>query len=143
MTDRAVSFSLPSSRRLKKQREFDAVFRSGRALKGELVRICYLYRDGGTLAGVTVGKKIAGAVARARGRRILRESIRRLLPWLREGIWLVASLRGKGLDSNAVSVYYEMAGLLEKSGMLTDEWNGADWRADDPRISRETPRSRQ
>lgn len=139
MTDRAVSFSLPSSRRLKNQREFDAVFRAGRTLKGELVRICYLYRDGGTLVGVAVGKKIAGAVARARGRRILRESIRRLLPWLKEGIWLVVSLREKGLGSDAVAVYYETAGLLEKSGMLSDGWNGADWRADDPRISREMP----
>jgi ribonuclease P protein component len=143
MTDRTVSFPLPSSRRLKNQREFDAVFRAGRTLKGELVRICYLYRDGGTLVGVTVGKKIAGAVVRARGRRILRESIRRLLPWLKEGIWLVASLREKGLDSDAVSVYYEIAGLLEKTGMLSDGWNGADWQVDDPRISREIPQSRQ
>jgi ribonuclease P protein component len=143
MTDRAVSFSLPSSRRLKNQWEFDSVFRAGRTLKGELVRICYLYRDGGTLVGFAVGKKIAGAVGRARGRRILRESMRRLLPWMREGIWLVASLRGKGLDSDAISVYYETAGLLEKAGMLSDEWNGADWRIDDPRISRETSQSRQ
>jgi ribonuclease P protein component len=135
MTDRAVSFSFPSSRRLKNQWEFDAVFRAGRTLKGELVRICYLHRDGGTLVGVTVGKKIAGAVARARGRRILRESIRRLLPWLKDGIWLVASLREKGLDSDAVSVYLEIAGLLKKSGMLSDEWTGADWRVDDSRIS--------
>jgi ribonuclease P protein component len=143
MTDRAVSFSFPSSRRLKNQREFDAVFRAGRTLKGELVRIYYLYRGGGTLVGVAVGKKIAGAVSRARGRRILRESIRRLLPWLKEGIWLVASLREKGLDSDAVSIYYETAGLLEKSGMLSDEWNGADWQVDDPRISREMPQSRR
>jgi ribonuclease P protein component len=143
MTDRAVSFSFPSSRRLKNQREFDAVFRAGRTIKGELVRICYLYRGGGTLVGVAVGKKIAGAVARARGRRILRESMRRLLPWMKEGIWLVASLREKGLDSDAVSVYYETAGLMEKSGMLSDEWNGADWRVDDPRLSRKTPLSRQ
>jgi ribonuclease P protein component len=69
--------------------------------------------------------------------------MRRLLPWLKEGIWLVAALREKGLDSDAVSIYYETAGLLEKSGMLSDGWNGADWRVDDPRISRETPQSRQ
>jgi ribonuclease P protein component len=93
--------------------------------------------------GFTVGKKIAGAAERVRGRRILRESMRRLLPWMKEGIWLVASLREKGLGSDATSIYYETAGLLEKSGMLTDEWNGADWRVDDPRISREMPRSRQ
>jgi ribonuclease P protein component len=143
MTDRAASFSLPASRRLKNQWEFNVVFRAGRTLKGELVRICYLYRDGGTRVGFTVGKKIAGAVARTRGRRILRESIRRLLPWTKEGIWFVASLREKGLDSDAISIYYEIAELLEKSGMLSDTWNGADWRVDDPRICREISQSRQ
>ncbi|MDR3165836.1 MAG: ribonuclease P protein component [Synergistaceae bacterium] len=143
MTDRAASFSLPTSRRLKNQWEFNVVFRAGRTLKGELVRICYLYRDGSTLVGFTVGKKIAGAAARVRGRRILRESIRRLLPWMKEGIWLVASLREKGLESDAISIYYEIAELLKKSDMLSDKWNGADWRVDDPRICREISRSRQ
>jgi ribonuclease P protein component len=120
--------------RLKNSWEFDAVFRAGRRLKGELVRIYYLHRNGDARVGVAVGKKIAGAVGRARGRRILRESLRRLMPWVKNGVWIVASLRERALGSDAVSVYYETARLLAKSGLLSDGWGGADWRVDDRRI---------
>ncbi|MCL2684059.1 MAG: ribonuclease P protein component [Synergistaceae bacterium] len=124
--------------RLQKSWEFDAVFRAGRRLKGELVRINYLYRDGGTRVGVTAGKRIGGAVKRVRGRRMLRETLRRLMPWIREGLWIVASLRKRALESDAVSIYYDTARLLEITGLMSDDWNGADWRVDDRRIFRGT-----
>jgi ribonuclease P protein component len=100
-----------------------------------------LYRDSGTKVGVAVGKKIARAVGRARGKRILRESLRRLLPWIREGVWLVAALREHALEQNAVSVYYDTAALLKRAGLLKKDWNGADWRVDNRRISQEIRQS--
>jgi ribonuclease P protein component len=116
--------------RLKNSWEFDAVFRAGRQLRGELVRICYLYKDGDTKIGVAVGKKTANAVGRARGRRMLREAWRRLMPWVKDGLWVVASLRKRALDANAVSIYYETAAIMERYMLLNGDWNGADWRAD-------------
>jgi ribonuclease P protein component len=138
MTDRAVSFPFASSVHLKSSWEFDAVFRAGRQLKGDLVRIRFLYRDSETKVGVAVGKKIAPAVGRSRGRRILRESLRRLLPWLRDGVWLVATLQEHALGRDAVSVYYDTAATLKRAGLLKKDWNGADWRVDNRRISRVT-----
>ena len=138
MTDRVVSFPFASSIRLKKSWEFDAVFRAGRQLKGELVRIYYLYRDGGAKVGVAAGKRIGNAVKRVRGRRMARESLRRLIPWIREGVWIVTSIKERALDSDAVSIYYETARLLEKAALLSGDWSGADWRVDDPRIFRGT-----
>jgi ribonuclease P protein component len=137
MTNRPASFPFASSARLKNSWEFDAVFRAGRQMKGELVRIYFLYKDGGAKVGFAVGKKIAGAVGRARGRRVMRESLRRLLPWMRDGVWLVASMRERGLGSDAVSVYYETAALMARQGLLVPDWGGADWRVDDRRIYRE------
>jgi len=134
MADLVASFPFASSMRLKNSWEFDAVFRAGRQLKGELVRIYFLYRDGGTRVGVAVGKRIGNAVRRVRGRRMLREALRRLMPWIREGIWIVASLRERALESDAVSIYYETARLLERGHLLSGDWNGADWRVDDRRI---------
>ncbi|MDR2780587.1 MAG: ribonuclease P protein component [Synergistaceae bacterium] len=142
MTDRAVPFSFASSMRLKSSWEFDTVFRAGRQLKGELVRIRFLYGECETKVGVAVGKKIAPAVGRVRGRRILRESLRRLLPWIKEGVWLVATLREHALGFDAVSVYYDAAALLKRAGLLKKDWNGADWRVDDRRISQEIRQSR-
>ncbi|MDR3280231.1 MAG: ribonuclease P protein component [Synergistaceae bacterium] len=135
MTNRSALFPYVSSARLKNSWEFDAVFRAGRQMKGELVRICYLSRDGETRVGTAVGKRIANAVGRARGRRMLRESLRRLLPWTRGGVWIVASLRERALGDSATSVYYEMARMFERSGLLNESWIGADWRVDDRRIS--------
>jgi ribonuclease P protein component len=137
MTNHVVQFPFSSLMRLKNSWEFDAVFRAGRQLKGELVRIYYLHRDCETKIGTVVGKKVAGAVGRARGRRLLRESFRRILPWMKGGVWVVASLRERALCSNAISIYYEMAGLFERLSFLRDDWSGADWRVDDLRIYRE------
>jgi len=134
MTDRVASFQFASSMRLKNSWEFDAVFRAGRQLKGELVRIYYLYKDGDTKVGVAAGKRIGSAARRVRGRRMIREALRRIMPWIKEGVWVVASLRERALDNDAVSIYYETARLLEGAGLLSGDWNGADWRVDDRRI---------
>lgn len=128
----AVTFSYAASGRLKKRWEFDAVFRTGRQQRGALVRMYFLYRPGEAKKfGVVVGKKIANAVERARGRRILRESLRRLTPWIAEGVWVVFSLREKALDKSAVPVYRDIAGLLKRADLLNDEWGGLDWHVDE------------
>ena len=125
--------------RLKNSWEFDAVFRAGRQLKGDLVRIYYLYRyNDAKKVGVAAGKRIGNAVRRVRGRRMAREALRRLMPWIREGVWIVTSIKERALDSDAVSIYYETARLLERAELLSGDWNGADWRVDDRRIYRGT-----
>ncbi|MDR1516173.1 MAG: ribonuclease P protein component [Synergistaceae bacterium] len=127
-----LGFPFGPNARLKKGWEFDAVFRTGRQLRGELVRLCYLRKQGErTRIGLAVGKKIAGAVGRSRGRRVLRESARRLLPWIEDGVWIVLSLREKALGSNADAVYADTASLLKRAGLMGSGWRGPNWRADE------------
>ncbi len=122
----------PSSIRLKKRWEFDAVFRTGRHQKGELVRIVFLCRPGErTRFGVVVGKKIAHAAGRSRGRRILREALRRLVPWVKDGAWIVVSLREKGLEASARSVYRDLSALMARMEMMSDDWSGFPWSVDE------------
>ncbi len=130
MRDRAFSYG--AAVRLKKGWEFDAVFRTGRQQGGELVRIYYLRKPGErTRVAVTVGRKTAKAVGRSRGRRMLRESIRRILPWIADGVWVVLSLRGKGLTRNAAHVYADVAKGLGRAGLLQPGWPGPDWGVDE------------
>ncbi len=89
--------------------------------------------EGPARAGVAVGKKIACGARRVRGRRLLREAARRLLPWVRESVWFVASLRESGLGASARDVYYDLASCMERCGLLSKEWPGADWSADSKR----------
>jgi ribonuclease P protein component len=126
-----LRFTFGANTRLKKGWEFDAVFRTGRQQRGELVRLYYLRRQGERArVGLAVGKKIAGASVRSRGRRILRESIRRLLPWVEDGVWIVLSLREKGLGANAVALYADVASLLKRAGLIGPGWHGPDWQVD-------------
>jgi ribonuclease P protein component len=61
---------------------------------------------------------------------MLRESFRRLLPWMKDGFWMVASLRENALDSSAREVYTDLAGLLKRRKLLNGDWPGFDWDAD-------------
>jgi ribonuclease P protein component len=128
---RRSRFTFDSSVRLKKGWEFDAIFRTGCQKKGELVRLYFLHRPGeGSKIGVVVGRKIAKASLRSRGRRMLRESLRRILPWLKTEFWIVLSLREKALRTDAASVYRDTARLLERAGLMESGWGGADWLVD-------------
>ena len=126
-----MDFSFSSAVRLKRRWQFDLVFRTGRRETGELVRLFFLaVPTSPVMVGVTVGKKIAGAAKRTRGRRMMRESFRRLLPWMKDGFWVIASMRESALDLSSREVYFDMARMLKKRGLMKDDWPGADWDAD-------------
>lgn len=126
-----MDFGFSSAARLRRGWQFDLVFRTGRRETGALVRLFFVKQpDSSTLVGVTVGKKIAKACKRTRGRRMLRESFRRLLPWMKNDVWIVASLRECALDLSAREVYEDMARCLKRRGLMRDDWPGSDWAID-------------
>jgi ribonuclease P protein component len=134
-------FAFDSRLRLKTGWEFDTVFRTGRQQRGELVRVYFVKggqaadKDDRPRVGVTVGKKIAGAALRSRGRRMLREAARRLMPWVKNEVWFVLSLRERGLASDAAAVYGDAARQLSCAGLLRDDWSGVDWSVDERPLS--------
>ena len=95
------------------------------------MRMYFLRTDEDTTRfGVAVGKKLAGAVMRSRGRRMLRESLRRLAPWVKNGHWIILSLRERALPLKADDVYADAVNVLERSGLLGDGWKGSNWSVD-------------
>ena len=126
-----MDFGFSSAVRLRHGWQFDLVFRTGRRETSGLVRLFFLERQPEpSLVGVTVGKKIAKASKRTRGRRVMREAFRRLLPWMNDGLWVVASLRENALGVSAREVYYDMARALRRRGLMKEGWPGPDWEAD-------------
>ena len=131
-----ASFVFPSQDRLKKGWQFDQVFRTGRRESGALVRLLFVESpDGTTRFGVAVGKQQGSAPVRSRGKRILRESVRRLRPWVKDGFWIVCTLKSAGLDKNARAVYIDMARIFSRAGLMVQGWPGPDWHADRRRTS--------
>jgi ribonuclease P protein component len=67
-----------SRRRLKSAAAFDAVFKRGTRLSGRLFLVVYApNRTKQHRLGLAVGRRVGGAVARNRAKRLLRESFRR------------------------------------------------------------------
>jgi len=92
------------------------------------VRLLFMKaEDGRTRIGFAVGKRQGKSHDRNRGRRILKEGCRRLYPWIRKEIWIVAGLSSAGMRAGSAEVYKELARLLEEGGLLDQEWPGANW----------------
>jgi ribonuclease P protein component len=77
-------------RRLTSGAEFDAVFKRGARLPGRLFLLVYAPNGSGRdRLGLAVSRRVGGAVARNRARRLLRESFRRSVGRVRSGYDLV------------------------------------------------------
>lgn len=61
---------------------------------------------------------------------MMREASRRLLPWIRDGVWIIASLREKALERSSKDVYMEIARSLKRRGLMRQDWPGPDWDVD-------------
>ena len=114
---------------IRKGWEFDLIFRTGLRVQGELVRLLFLRETAvHPRVGYAVGKRQGKSHVRNRGRRVLREAFRRLRPWVVPDVSIVASLKDKALEAKANEIYYDMAHVLSKSGLLKSEWIGPLWK---------------
>lgn len=126
---KGVAFPFSRSLRLRSGWEFDLVFRTGRKIQGRLVRLFFVDApDGITRVGVAVGKRQGGAVCRSRGKRVLREAFRHLLPLTKEGLWIVAMLRQSALGDSAARVYDDMRQVLFAEGLLRVSRMPVEWK---------------
>ncbi|MDO9508382.1 MAG: ribonuclease P protein component [Thermovirgaceae bacterium] len=126
-----MPFRYPRQDRLRKGWQFDLVFRTGRRENGALVRLLFVPSpDGKTRFGVAVGKQQGSSPVRSRGKRVLRESLRRLRPWVREGFCIICMLRNTSLRRNARDIYEDLAKVAARAGLMEAGWPGVDWNID-------------
>lgn len=110
----------PKQIRLRKQVEFDAVYRN-KAFAADAVLVIHAVANGQkrTRLGLSVGRKVGNAVARNRWKRTIREAFRRHREMLPEGLDLVVRPR-KGATCNYASVVKSLQSLTRRLATKTD-----------------------
>ena len=113
---------LPQNRRIRYEKDFDALFTKGRKQNGTLfgLRFGPRYRPATpTRFGFVVGTKISkDAVVRNRLKRWLREATRVLLPRVATGLDIVVVVFPEGREATFETVSEELARLLARAGIL-------------------------
>ncbi|MDD4657508.1 MAG: ribonuclease P protein component [Eubacteriales bacterium] len=113
---------LQKANRLKKSTDFHRVYKHGAyVVARQMVIYYYPLNNDGIRVGFVASKKVGKSVERSRCKRLLRESLRRQLPFLVHGYDLVVVARPPLREEDFSSVYKVMARLLRKARLLREE----------------------
>jgi ribonuclease P protein component len=110
---------LPRVHRLREPRAFQAVYSRGRSWGDRLVALHVLPApDDEIRVGISVSKKVGGAVERNRVRRRLREVVRRRLPDLKRGCRLVLVARSEARAARFDDLEAAVERLLARADLI-------------------------
>lgn len=104
--------------RLKKEKDFNLVFKKGQRLFSHSLSLVYL-PAGSIKAGFAVSKKHGGSVKRNRIKRLLRESFRSFMPELGKNFFFVFIPKVK--EEYSLNEFKKDMGYLLKKGGFSDE----------------------
>jgi ribonuclease P protein component len=85
-------YRFSKANRLRTARDFQRVYRQGKVLQGRYFKIFYLESGGPPRLGLTLARRLGGAVVRNRAKRVIREAFR-LNKGLFWGLELIVQLR--------------------------------------------------
>jgi len=116
----AVCVGVPQKRRrLSRSAEFDRVYRQGRS-RGNRWLVLHAFprgADDGARLGLSVGRKVGGAVARNRAKRLLREALRLEGRHIPDGLDLVVVARPSVAGASYVEVAGDLRSVLAAAGL--------------------------
>lgn len=107
---------------LKLNKEFRRLYGRGKSLVHPLI-VTYALKNkqGGIRIGVTVGKKVGGAVERNRAKRVIVAAFRQLAPRIDSGYDIVFVARARTGIAGSTAVAAVLSRQLRELGILKDE----------------------
>lgn len=108
--------------RIKKERDFNKIYRKGAFLGGDFFNINYIDTRGSeTRLAVVISKKIAKkAVERNQVKRKVREALRILYPSLVQGYDIVVGVKKEALDKEQDFIKNELKKQLGRKGLFRE-----------------------
>jgi ribonuclease P protein component len=111
---------LPRDQRLRANRDFQQVYRSGKSWAHPLLVAHVLPQPEGRRAGISVSKKLGKAVRRNRVRRRLRELLRAALPEWKTGFDLVIVARAAAAEAEFPALGEALQELARRARLLRE-----------------------
>jgi ribonuclease P protein component len=108
--------------RLRRTSDVQRVYREGRSWRHPLLVL--VARPNGlnlSRVGIAASRKLGGAVARNRAKRLLREAARHLYPQLKAGWDVMLIARSKILESKEPQVEKALAQLMKRANVSTNK----------------------
>lgn len=105
--------------RLRSNAEFQRVFGEGRSVANRYMAVYFLAHEGSSRIGITVSRRLGGAVARNRIRRRIREAVRRVASVVPPGWDLVIVARRGAIAASFAELERGVALLFQSAGMAT------------------------
>ena len=111
----------PPEARLHHRREFTSVYRRGRRIHTQtLYTVALLRAEGGARLGLSIGRKLGGAIVRNRWKRAIREAFRLNRHKLTSDWDLVIAVSRTASPDDVGSVPVAFESLIERLNALTD-----------------------
>ncbi len=98
--------------RLRKNSQFQYVYRKGKSVGAKELALVYL-ASGRQLVGFSIGKKVGNAVTRNLVKRRLRAAFREEMPNLKKGLYIVAA-RSAAAEADYQTLHRSMCYLMRK-----------------------------
>lgn len=109
--------------RLKKKYQFNYVYKVGKTVGGKNLVLYYCpSKNKNIKVGISVSKKVGGAVVRNRTKRRIRESISPLLSKLKNNYNIIIVAKPASADATFKTLSRETDYLLKKAKLYMDEW---------------------
>lgn len=110
---------LKKSQRVRRTLEFDRIFRSGKAVHGQLLSVRYAPAEGETKWGFVAGtKQIGNAVRRNRVKRRLREIVRTEHPDVAGTFRIAIIAKAPSAEAPTDELATELFGLLKRATLI-------------------------
>ena len=115
----STEVSVQKQHRLRKNSQFQHVYRKGRSVGARELAVVYL-PSGRQLVGFSVGKKVGNAVTRNLVKRRLRAAFREEMPGLKKGLYIVAARSGAS-EADYRTLHRSLCYVLKKHQLYLNQ----------------------